>query len=1022
MRLYVYVLEGKGFPVKDVYVKVRVGKLKSKTRTLRNSMNPIWNEEFEFRVHDVDQEVVVSVLHLDDDSRLFTGSGNLMGRIRIPVCYVAAEDNQTLTPTWFPLEKPKTEKFINKDFGKIFLTMSLHGKMHDASTKHFLPAHSNVNTFSNGELEGPWVSSHDISSCKAPYLKIAEGKHLVKAFATRLEKLFNKDEETSRCDDSSEISITLSDSEDCVEEHPPTISFEEALEMIKSKDCGQGMPDNLQGGIILDQSYVVSPKDLNNFLFAPDSQFRRDLAALQGTTDVQEGPWTWKSADTSQLTRLVTYTKAATKLVKAVQATEEQNYIRANGQEFAIFISVSTPEVPYGGTFKIELLYKIMPGPELPSGVESSHVAVSWGINFHQSTMMKGMIEGGARQGLKESFDQFAHFLEQSFKVPDTMHASDKDHMIRSLQTEHQSDRKFALEYFWNFTVISTFFMIMYVIVHILFCEPSKVQGLEFSGLDLPDSFGQLITGGILFLQLERVYDMISHFIQARLERGSDHGVKAEGDGWVLTVALVEGTSLASLDPAGFSDPYVVFTCNGKTRTSSVDLQTRDPQWNEVFEFDAMEEPPSVLDVEVFDFDGPFDQATSLGHAEINFLTHSSTDLADMWVSLEGKLAQTSQSKLHLRIFLDNNNGIETMKEYLTKMEKEVGKKLSLRSPHRNSAFQKLFKLPPEEFLISDFSCCLKRKLPLQGRIYLSARIVGFYANLFGHKTKFFFLWEDIEDIQIFPASLPSLGSPSLVIILRKGRGLDARHGAKSQDEEGRLGYYFQSFASFNVASRTIMALWRTRTLAPEEWAQIAKEQQDEEESSIGVEDAGSFLFEVEDAKISKVYATKLPMNIKSLMEMFNGGLMEHKIMEKSGCLNYATTAWEPVKPGVLERRLSYKFNRHVSIFGVEVTCTQQKSSMTNDEGYIVNEVMVLHDIPFGDHFHVHFRYQIEKSALAHNVCKCDVFVGISWLRSTKFQQRITRNIIEKFTYRLKGIFELVEKEILLATQQDSSI
>lgn len=90
-----------------------------------------------------------------------------------------------------------------------------------------------------------------------------------------------------------------------------------------------------------------------------------------------------------------------------------------------------------------------------------------------------------------------------------------------------------------------------------------------------------------------------------------------------------------------------------------------------------MEEPPSVLDVEVFDFDGPFDQATSLGHAEINFLKHTSTELADMWVSLEGKLAQSAQSKVHLRIFLENNNGVETIKEYLTKMEKEVGKKVT---------------------------------------------------------------------------------------------------------------------------------------------------------------------------------------------------------------------------------------------------------------------------------------------------------------------------------------------------------
>jgi hypothetical protein len=90
----------------------------------------------------------------------------------------------------------------------------------------------------------------------------------------------------------------------------------------------------------------------------------------------------------------------------------------------------------------------------------------------------------------------------------------------------------------------------------------------------------------------------------------------------------------------------------------------------------------------------------------------------------------------------------------------------------------------------------------LQGRLFLSPRIIGFYTNIFGHKTKFFFLWEDIEDIQLVPATLASMGSPCLLIILRKGRGLDAKHGAKQLDDEGRLKFHFQSFVSFNAAQK----------------------------------------------------------------------------------------------------------------------------------------------------------------------------------------------------------------------------
>ena len=91
-----------------------------------------------------------------------------------------------------------------------------------------------------------------------------------------------------------------------------------------------------------------------------------------------------------------------------------------------------------------------------------------------------------------------------------------------------------------------------------------------------------------------------------------------------------------------------------------------------------MDDPPSMMDVDVYDFDGPFDEAVSLGHAEVNFVKSNLSNLADVWIPLQGKLAQACQSKLHLRIFLNNTRGNEVVTEYLRKMEKEVGKKASI--------------------------------------------------------------------------------------------------------------------------------------------------------------------------------------------------------------------------------------------------------------------------------------------------------------------------------------------------------
>lgn len=90
---------------------------------------------------------------------------------------------------------------------------------------------------------------------------------------------------------------------------------------------------------------------------------------------------------------------------------------------------------------------------------------------------------------------------------------------------------------------------------------------------------------------------------------------------------------------------------------------------------------------------------------------------------------------------------------------------------------------------------------------------------------------------------------------------------------------------------------------------------------------------------------------IRSLMLMFDGGDFEYKVMEKSGCLNYTSTPWETVTPDVFERHVSYKFDRSISIFGVEVTCTQQKVPIANAGGWILNEILTLHDVPFYDYF-----------------------------------------------------------------------
>lgn len=307
------------------------------------------------------------------------------------------------------------------------------------------------------------------------------------------------------------------------EDESSSASFEEVMKAMESRDQGSEIPSNLPGGILVDQLFMISPSDLNTTLFTSDSSFYASLTELQGTTEVQIGPWKFDSEGES-VKRVVSYLKAPTKLIKAVKGTEEQTYLKADGEVYAVFASVATPDVPFGSTFKVEVLYCITPGPELPSGEQCSRLVISWRLNFLQSTMMKGMIENGARQGLKDNFEQYANLLAQSVKPVDSKDIGlNKEQALSSLQAEPQSDWKLAVQYFANFTVFSTFLIGVYVFVHIMFALPSAIQGLEFNGLDLPDSVGEFVVSGVLVLQCERVLQLISRFLQARKQKGNIH-------------------------------------------------------------------------------------------------------------------------------------------------------------------------------------------------------------------------------------------------------------------------------------------------------------------------------------------------------------------------------------------------------------------------------------------------------------------------------------------------------------------
>ena len=98
---------------------------------------------------------------------------------------------------------------------------------------------------------------------------------------------------------------------------------------------------------------------------------------------------------------------------------------------------------------------------------------------------------------------------------------------------------------------------------------------------------------------------------------------------------------------------------------------------------------------------------------------------------------------------------------------------------------------------------------------------------------------------------------------------------------------------------------------------------------------------------------TLLVIQTSSFMELFSGGELDRKAMERAGCLNYSCSPWDSERADIYERQIYYRFDKRVSRYRGEVTSTQQKSPLSDKNGWLVEEVMTLHGVPLGDYFTV---------------------------------------------------------------------
>lgn len=88
----------------ELYVRLKLGKQKFRTKVIKKNMNPNWDEQFCFWVDDLKESLVISVK--DDDKFI---NNHLVGRLKLPISLVFEEDIKSLGNAWYIL-KPKKEE------------------------------------------------------------------------------------------------------------------------------------------------------------------------------------------------------------------------------------------------------------------------------------------------------------------------------------------------------------------------------------------------------------------------------------------------------------------------------------------------------------------------------------------------------------------------------------------------------------------------------------------------------------------------------------------------------------------------------------------------------------------------------------------------------------------------------------------------------------------------------------------------------------------------------------------------